>query len=83
MWQDVVLFLMQALFCVTLIPMIFAKEKPPLSSSLTTGLALLVMAGTMATLSLWLSTIGLAVVGVQWLILAYQRIRQHNHAAHS
>lgn len=84
MWQDFVLFFIQAIFCVTLIPMIASRgEKPPLASSITTGVALLIMALTMTTLSLWWSALGLALVGIQWLILAYQRIQQKKHAPHS
>ena len=76
MWQDYVLFLVQILFCFTLMPMLFAKAKPPLSSSVPTGAGLLVMAGTYATLALWFAAVGSFVVGLQWLVLAYQRRTQ-------
>ena len=74
MWQDYLLTVVQVFFCLTLIPMLWAKEKPPLVSSITTGLALLVGAFTFATLHLWLAAASQAIVGLQWLVLAYQRI---------
>ena len=76
MWQDYVLTAVQILFCVTLIPMLLATEKPPLSSSVTTGLALLVGAVTFFTLHLWLAAASQGIVGFQWLALAYQKMRQ-------
>ncbi len=75
MWQDYVLTAIQIVFCITLIPMIRASEKPPLSSSLMTGIVLLVSAFTVATLGLWLAAISQSIVGLQWLTLAYQRVR--------
>ena len=57
-------------------PMLFAKAKPPLSSSVPTGVGLIVMAGAYATLALWFAAVGSMVVGIQWLILAYQRHTQ-------
>lgn len=74
MWQDYVLVLMQLLFCFTLVPMLFHKEKPPFLSSVPTGIALLVIAFVYATLNLWLAAAGSAVVGLQWLALVYQRL---------
>jgi hypothetical protein len=76
MWQDYVLFAVQILFCFTLVPMLFAKAKPPLSSSIPTGLGLLVMGGAYATLALWFAAVGSFAIGIQWLVLAYQRFTQ-------
>lgn len=78
MWQDYVLTAGQIVFCVTLIPMLFAKEKPPLSSSITTGVVLLVSAGVMSTLHLWLAAASQSIVGLQWLWLAVQKIRNRD-----
>ena len=75
MWQDYLLTIVQVFFCLTLIPMLLAKEKPPLASSITTGIALLVGALTFATLHLWLAAASQAIVGLQWLTLAVQKIR--------
>jgi len=74
MWQDYVLVAMQVVFCLTLVPMLFTKEKPPLLSSIPTGVALLTIAATYITLELWLAAIGSGIVGIQWLVLTYQRL---------
>ncbi len=74
MWQDYALAVVQIIFCVTLIPMLFAKEKPPLSSSIMTGTALLFGAFLFGTLGLWLASLSQAVVGLQWLTLAAQKL---------
>ncbi len=73
MWQDYVFAATQVFFCITLIPMLLAKEKPPLVSSISTGLTLLVSAAVFSTLSLWLTALSQTAVGIQWLVLAYQR----------
>ena len=75
MWQDYVLTVVQIFFCITLIPMLLAKEKPPFASSISTGLTLLVCAAVFTTLHLWLSAISQTIVGIQWLVLAWQRSR--------
>lgn len=73
MWQDYVLTAVQIAFCITLFPMLLDKEKPPLISSIPTGLIILIMAATVATLHLWLAAVSQSIVGIQWLILAYQK----------
>lgn len=75
MWQDYFLATVEAFFCLTLIPMLLAKEKPPLISSISTGILLLALAATFVTLSLWLAAVTQAIVGFQWLTLAVQRKR--------
>lgn len=77
MWQDYLLTFVQISFCVTLIPMLFAKEKPPLLSSITTGFALIVSAVVFLTLNLWLAALLQGIVGCQWLALAYQRMHKN------
>jgi len=76
MWQDYALTIIQIFFCITLIPTLFAKEKPPLASSVSTGFALLVSATIFTTLHLWLAAASQAIVGIQWLVLAYQKYRR-------
>jgi len=73
MWQDYALTIVQVFFCLTLIPMLLAKEKPPLASSITTAAALLFSAVLFFTLQLWLAAASQAIVGLQWLAHAYQR----------
>jgi hypothetical protein len=76
MWQDYALTVIQVFFCLTLIPMIAATEKPPLVSSITTGIALLFGASIFLSLHLWVTAGTQAIVGAQWLILAYQKLRK-------
>jgi len=76
MWQDYALSIIFSIFCFTLIPMLLAPEKPPLKSSIPTGLLLISAAAVYATLHLWFSTITQIIVGCQWLILAYQKWHQ-------
>lgn len=73
MWQDYVLTATALFFCVTLIPMLFVKEKPPLLSSIPTGVTLLIIAFVYTTLHLWIAAAGSSIVGLQWLLLAWQR----------
>ncbi len=80
MWQDYILTAVQFFFWIAIIPMLLAKEKPPLASSIPTGIILLIAAGATATLHLWFAAISQAITGLEWLALAYQRIRQERAA---
>ncbi len=82
MWQDYVLTFGQIVFCLTLIPMLRAKEKPPLSSSIPTGILLLVSASMLFTLHLWLTAITQSIVGMQWLVLAIQKFKNRDSSSH-
>ena len=72
MWQDYVLTTVQVFFCLTLIPMLLAEKKPPLMSSIPTGLAIFVSVAVFITLHLWFAAVSSAIVGIQWLALAWQ-----------
>ncbi len=74
-WQDTVLTIGQVVFSFALIPTIFNKQKPALSSSLISGVFLMVYAIVFATLSLWFTVIPTILTGTCWFILAYQRYR--------
>ena len=75
-WQDVVLSVGQLVFAVALVPAIRAKEKPPLITSVMSGLVLATFAVAFATLGLWFSAATVAVVSVLWLVVAYQTLRR-------
>jgi hypothetical protein len=72
-WQDITLMVLNGVFCVSLMPTIWGGSKPPLSTSLTTGPALITVAAVYTTLGLWGAAAVQLAVGVQWLILAWQR----------
>jgi len=78
MWQDYILSAGEVIFCVTLIPMLLAKEKPPLSSSILTGSVLIVCGVVFGTLHLWLAFVSQIIVGLQWFWLAVQKIKQRD-----
>ncbi len=73
-WQDIVLAAGSFVFAVALIPTVLSKEKPPLSTSLLTGITLLVFAVVYATLSLWLSFFSTCITAALWLTIAAQRL---------
>ncbi len=77
-WQDVVYAVGQWVFIVALIPSILSKDKPALTSSLLTGLVLLVYAFTLASLNLWISTISTLATSVAWFVLALQKYKLDN-----
>lgn len=77
-WQDWVLFAVSFIFCVALWPSIKSKtQKPPVSTSLLTGVMLIVTALVELTLALWLSAASTALGGVMWLVLAVQVWGRH------
>lgn len=80
MWQDYLLTAVQFFFWITIIPMLLQKEKPPLATSIPTGIILLVAAAATATLHLWFAAASQSITGLEWLLLAYQRIRQERAA---
>lgn len=72
-WQDVLLSVGQFVFVVALFPSVFSEDKPALSTSLTTGVVLIVFAFTYSTLRLWSGAVFAILVGVMWFILAVQK----------
>lgn len=74
MWQDWVIAAIQWIFVLALIPSLrHPTNKLPLSSSLLTGVLLLVLSGVFFTLSLWNGTLSSFVLSIAWLLLAWQR----------
>jgi uncharacterized membrane protein YdjX (TVP38/TMEM64 family) len=75
-WQDVVLSAGNIFFCLTLIPMLRHPGRPPLLTSIPTGLALLAGGCVFATLHLWLTALTQTIAGLQWLALASKKSRK-------
>jgi len=74
-WQDVVFAAGSLVFVAALVPMVRAKNPPPLSSSLSTGTVLVAFVACYATLgSFWLATATTALTAGLWLELARQRL---------
>jgi hypothetical protein len=65
----------QWIFIIALLPSVFGKDKPALSTSLLTGAVLSVFALTFVTLSLWVSAVSTELTSFTWLLLAFQKYR--------
>jgi hypothetical protein len=74
-WQDIIITIGTFIFAIALIPTLRSKDKPPVSTSLTTGITLIVFALTFASLGLWFSCIMNLFTGSLWLTLALQKHR--------
>jgi hypothetical protein len=75
LWQDLVLTIGSLIFAFALIPSVLSKDKPALTTSVTTGVVLFIFAFVYVTLSLWFSAVTTAFTGIVWSILAIQKIR--------
>lgn len=74
-WQDLVITLGSAMLLGSLVPMLSAQSKPPFWTSVASAAVLFGFAAVYLSLSLWfsaavtlLSSIGWAVLAVQWKI---------------
>jgi hypothetical protein len=74
-WQDAVIAVVQWVFAISLLPTIFhPTDKPTFSTAVITAISLFVMASAMATLPhLRLSAVSVALGGIAWTVLAWQR----------
>lgn len=74
LWQDLVLTTGASILTAALIPTILdKKEKPALSTSVVSGSVLFGISVVYYTLSLWLSSVVVALHGILWFVLAVQR----------
>ena len=69
-WQDVVIATMQVVLVLPALKMLAEGTRPSRLSCLLLAGPLTVIAGTMASLSLWLTTGTLMLNVVTWLVLA-------------
>ena len=76
MWQDIVLTLTNFVFLVSLASAVRDQQKPPLSTSIPSPLALYVICVVQISLGLYLTTVITFIVANLWLTLAVQRYRQ-------
>jgi len=75
LWQDWIFGVGTIIFSIALIPSVLGKEKPAISTSLSTGITLMIFAFAQATLFLWFACIASILAGFLWLTLAVQKIR--------
>ncbi len=71
-WQDMVLTGGQWILIIGLLPTIFHKEKPAVSTSVITGVVLAIFAFSFYTLTLTGTAITVLANSGLWWILAYQ-----------
>lgn len=79
-WQDIVLTVANFIFVVALLPAILSDEKPPVLTSVTTAIALVMIATANASLGLWFAGATVTIASVLWLTLAVQQWRQHRRS---
>jgi hypothetical protein len=72
-WQDALLSAGQYIFVLALLPSVFGKDKPALSSSLLTGAVLAAFALAYFTLGLLSSAIAACAISATWFVLAWQK----------
>ncbi len=72
-WQDIILTIGQVIFVIALLPSIFSKNKPALSTSVMNAVVLAIMGVVDLTIKLYGTTLGLFAVAICWAILAVQK----------
>ena len=75
MIQDLIISIGQIIFIVALLPTIFNKDKPPIKTSIPTGIILIVFAINFYTIELYYATMTSGINGIEWLILTYQKYK--------
>ena len=73
-WQDWAFSIGQWFFLAALMPSIFSKNKPALSTSIFTGIVLVMYVATNASLGLWLAAVSTSMTATAWFVLAAQKI---------
>jgi hypothetical protein len=81
-WQDLTLSAGNIFFCFTLISMLRHPARPPLSTCIPMGLALLAGGFVFASLHLWLTALTQAITGMQWLGLAFKTFVSNSALRH-
>ena len=74
-WQDYIIFGGQLILWLAVIPMLRSENKPPVLTSLSATIGLVLLVISFVTLGLWASTIITAISAGSWLALMIQRIR--------
>lgn len=72
-WQDIVLTVGQFVFIIALLPSIFSKDKPAISTSVLNSSVLYIISYVNATLNLYGNAVGLFIVATLWAFLAIQK----------
>lgn len=73
--QDLIITVVVCAFVVSALPMIFDTYTPPYRTSVLMVVGSAALAGTYATMGLWLSVTVEALAAVLWTVLVVQRAR--------
>ena len=76
MWQDWVIAICQWGFALALLPTVFGKEKPEVSTALVTAVLAGVVAATFATIPLIWAAVATGSTSVIWFIITAQSWRR-------
>ena len=74
-WLDIVIAICQLAFLPSVLPTIFGKDKPAISTSIMNAVIVAIITTTMATLHLWFSVITGTLTALIWVVLAIQKNR--------
>lgn len=72
-WEDWVITIGQVIFIIAIIPAIRGKDKPPVFTSVITGVVLLTFAAAQYSLGLISSVFTSIILGSSWIFLGYQK----------
>jgi len=76
MIQDYIIAFVQWGVAIALIPTLLHKDnKPTFITSIWTGVMIIILATTFATLDLWVGATSSLIVSMEWFTLAYQRYK--------
>lgn len=73
-WQDLVFTVGSIVIFASLVPTARGRDKPPLLTSLPTGVLLLLFSAAYASLGLTISAIVTVPTGLLWLLIAAQKL---------
>lgn len=72
-WQDIVIASCQLAFLPSMLPTIFGRDRPALSTSIMNAVIVAIITLTMSTLHLWFSVVTGIITTLIWLTLAIQK----------
>lgn len=75
LWQDYVIAIAQIGFIIALIPTLFTKDKPPVSTSFMNVIILAIITFCLFTLELYFSTVTASAIAITWAIVGFQKMK--------
>lgn len=77
-WQDIAFMAGGIVFIPSLLFCIYNRNKPPIRTSLPTGIVLAVFSICYATLGLWLAFVATLLTSILWFVISYQVYKERN-----